>query len=517
MSRRGTIQFAAPPPSSTPLPGGARELHRSRQRNRLSRRRSASRRSASLPVVALAASLMVAAATGVQAQTPTGGVSGNQGTTNQGTTAFVGVTVIPMDSERTLPGQTVLVRDGIIQSVGPSESIRVPGDAVTIDGSGRYLLPGLAEMHAHVPPGEAPPRELVEETLFLYLAGGITTIRGMLGAPYQLTLREEIRRGEVLGPHFYVGAPSLNGNTAPTPADAERLVRAHAEAGYDLLKIHPGVPLDSWNRMVEVAREVGISFGGHVPADVGIYHAMETGMSTVDHLDGFLQVTRQDGVETDDLAELYRATDPTKLDELIRQISETGTWLVPTQYLWDNLNGIVDPDTMLALPEFRYISPEQREAYRNSAISRAENPAITQASTEAHRAMRHEFLSAAHRDGAPILMGTDSPQLFNVPGFALHRELPMMVAAGMTPFEVYLTGTRNVARYVEEDLGQRGNFGTVAPGYRADLLLLARNPLQSVEALRELEGVMVNGRWLPGQEIRERLAEIAAKYAAQDR
>ena len=501
MSRRRTSQVAAPSPFSTPRPLIAPAAP-----------------AALIAPVALAAALMLAAATGVQAQTPTGVASGNQGimsqaATNQGTTAFVGVTVIPMDEERALPDQTVLVRNGIIQSVGPSESVRVPGDAVTIDGSGRYLLPGLAEMHAHVPPGEAPPRELVEETLFLYLAGGITTIRGMLGAPYQLDLREEIRRGEVLGPNFYVGAPSLNANTAPTPADAERLVRAHAAAGYDLLKIHPGVPLDSWNRMVEVAREVGISFGGHVPQDVGIYHAMETGMSTVDHLDGFLQVTRRDGVDTDDLAELYRATDPTKLEELVRRISETGTWLVPTQYLWDNLNGIVDPDTMLALPEFRYISPEQREAYRNTAISRAENPAITQASTEAHRAMRHEFLSAAHRGGAPILMGTDSPQLFNVPGFALHRELPLMVDAGMSPYEVLVSGTREVARYVEESLGQPGNFGTVTVGNRADLILLGGDPLADIDALRRLEGVMVEGRWIDGQTISNRLEEIAARHA----
>ncbi len=439
----------------------------------------------------------------------------------RGVTAFVGVTVVPMDSERALPDHTVVVRDGVIQTVGPSASVRVPNGAFTIEGRGRWLLPGMAEMHAHVPPvgpgGENPPRELVEETLFLYLAGGITTIRGMLGAPYQLDLREELRRGEIPGPHFYVGAPSLRDTTAPTPAEAERLVREHAEAGYDLLKIHPGVRLDSWDRMVEVAREVGITFGGHVPADVGIHHAVATGMSTVDHLDGFLQATRRDGVSTEDPAALYRATDPGKLEALVATLAEAGTWLVPTQYLWDNLNGIVDPDTMLALPEFRYISPAQREAYRNSALARAANPNVTQASTEAHRAMRREFLAAAHGGGARILMGTDSPQLFNVPGFALHRELEVMAQAGMSPFEIYLTGTRNVARYVAEDLGQPGNFGTVAEGNRADLVLVAADPLASVGALRELEGVMVQGRWLPGQAIRERLAEIAAKYAGPER
>lgn len=174
MLRGRTIQSAAPPTGSMPLPGGSLG-YRSTFMPAVS---SSSSISASLAVIALAGLALFAGATGVEAQIRTAMGSGNGETT-----AFVGVTVIPMDSTRTLPDQTVLVRDGIIRSVGPSESIRVPGDAVTIDGSGRYLLPGLAEMHAHVPPGDSPPRDLVEETLFLYLAGGITTIRGMLGAP----------------------------------------------------------------------------------------------------------------------------------------------------------------------------------------------------------------------------------------------------------------------------------------------------------------------------------------------
>lgn len=427
--------------------------------------------------------------------------------------AFENVTVIPMDTERTLPGHTVVVRDGVIAEVGPSGSVTVPDGAVRIDGAGRYLLPGLAEMHAHVPSQESPPRELVEETLFLYMAGGITTIRGMLGAAYQLDLREEIRSGEVLGPDFYVGAPSVNGNTAPTPEAAEQLVRAHAAAGYEFLKIHPGVPLDAWNRMVEVAREVGITFAGHVPADVGIHHAVETGMATIDHLDGFIEVTRRDGADTSTPAATYGATDPEKLDELVHFLADAGVWLVPTQYLWNHLLGLADADALLALPEFRYVAPQQRAAYRNAARQRQENPNITQASTRALREMRQRFLRAAHEAGVPILMGTDSPQLFNVPGFALHHELPLMVDAGMTPYEVLLTGTRNVAEYVERSLGQPGDFGTVEVGRRANLILVGANPLDSVAALRDLHGVMARGQWLPAEEIRARLEEIAAKYA----
>jgi len=427
--------------------------------------------------------------------------------------AFTGVTVIPMDRESTLADQTVVVRDGRITAIGPANEIEIPAGATVIEGAGRYLMPGLAEMHAHVPSGQNPPRELVEETLFLYVASGITTIRGMLGAAYQLELRDEIRRGEVLGPDFYVGAPSIRAQTAATPADAEARVREHHAAGYDFLKIHPGVPLASWNRMVEVAREVGITFGGHVPADVGIHHAIETGMATIDHLDGFVEATRIEGLSFGSREALYRATDPDRLDALARKIAEHGVWLVPTQYLWNHLNGYVDPDSILALPEFRYISPGQRMNYRNRAEANQRNPQITPESHAAHAEMRQELLAAAHRAGAPILMGTDSPQLFNVPGFALHREIPLMEAAGMSRFEVLETGTRIVAEYVEESLGQTADFGTVAVGNRADLVLLEANPLNDLAALQDRAGVMVAGRWLPRAEIDRRLEAIAAKYA----
>jgi len=443
---------------------------------------------------------------------PVASPAANLAAQDPGVHAFENVTVIPMDRERTLPGHTVIVRDGRIDIMGPSEEVTVPEGARRIDGEGRYLLPGLAEMHAHVPSAEDPPREDVEEVLFLYVANGITTIRGMLGSAYQLPLRDEIRAGEVLGPTFYVGAPSIRGATAGSPEAADSLVRAHHAAGYDFLKIHPGVPLDAWDRAVETAREVGISFGGHVPQDVGIHHAVETGMTTVDHLDGFLEATRTDGASMDDRAAFFRATDSGKLDELVRFLADHEVWLVPTQYLWNHLMGYPDADSLLALPEFRYISREQREAYRERAENNRANPAITPASHRAHAEMRQRFLRTAHEAGVPILMGTDSPQLFNVTGFALHRELPLMVDAGMSTFEVLLSGTRNVAEYVERALGQPGDFGTVSPGNRADLILVDGNPLESLDVLQDPAGVMVAGRWVSRDEIRAGLERIAARY-----
>jgi len=436
------------------------------------------------------------------------------------THAFVDVAVIPMDRERVLDGQTVVVRDGRIVALGPASEVSVPADAVRIDGSGRFLMPGLAEMHAHVPPvqGDAwPDRGALEDILFLYVANGVTTTRGMLGAPYQLALRDELERGRLLGPTLYVGAPSLNGNSAPDPAAAERLVRAHAAAGYDLQKIHPGVSRATWDRMVAVADEVGLTFGGHVPAAVGLEHALASGASTVDHLDGFVEASASGPVrarllrgEQVPLGEVVAGASPERIRELARSARDTGAWVVPTMYLWENLYGASDPETILSQPEMRYVSARQRQGWRNQAGNRPSLPADVM--EELHR-LRREILLALSEAGAGVLMGTDSPQMFNVPGFALHRELRVMEETGMSRWRILESGTSAVARYASEELGREDDFGSVAVGKRADLVLLEANPLDHLANLTRRAGVMVRGRWIGAEEIDEGLARIAAKHA----
>ena len=434
-----------------------------------------------------------------------------------GTVAFVDVAVLPMDREGVLEGQTVVVVDGVITEMGPAGEIRVGAGATILDGTGRYLMPGLAEMHAHVPPGDNPPREAVEDILFLYVANGITTIRGMLGSAYQIPLADELERGEVLGPTFYVAAPSLNGNTASTPEAAERLVRVHAAAGYDLQKIHPGVPLPAWDHMVEVAREVGLTFGGHVPADVGLVHAMATGMSTVDHLDGYVQAVAPPGVVSQinagqiDLGGLLeQSVDQRRIDDIVQLTVDEDVYVVPTMYLWENLYGTTDAEPFLAQPEMRYVSVAQRDAWRRQA---AGGPLGTPEELEAFFALREQILEALADAGAGILMGTDSPQLFNVPGFALHREIAAMAESGMTNHQILLSGTANVGRYAREHLGLDHGFGTVAPGQRADLVLLGSNPLDDLDNLTDRVGVMVRGRWIPRVELDTGLEALAAKHA----
>jgi len=434
-----------------------------------------------------------------------------------GTIAFENVTVLPMNRTGPLENQTVVVVDGVVREMGAANDISVGAGATIIDGEGRYLMPGLAEMHAHVPPGDDPDREEVEDILFLYIANGITTIRGMLGSAYQIPLAAELRDNRVLGPNFYVGAPSINGSSAPTAADAERLIREHKAAGYDLQKIHPGVSLETWDRMVEVAAEVDLTFGGHVPADVGLVHAMETGMSTVDHLDGYVQAVAAEGVVSQvntgqdvSLEGLVAGVDEAKIPQLVDLTLLNDVYVVPTMYLWENLYGVRDPDVFLTQPEMQYVSERQREQWRRQANPRGGPEAV-----RAFIDIRNRILKQLADAGVNVLMGTDSPQMFNVPGFALHREIAVMSEAGMTNQQILESGTVIVGRYVREQLGIDDRFGTVAEGQRADLVLLGSNPFDDLDNLNDRVGVMVRGQWVSRAEIDAGLEALAAKHAGE--
>ena len=413
-------------------------------------------------------------------------------------TAFENVTVIPMDAERSLPGHTVVVRGDRIVAVGPSASVAVPAGARRIDGRGRYLTPGLAEMHGHVPPPSAPA-QFTEDVLFLYLASGITTVRGMLGAEGQLELRRRTARGELLGPTLYLAGPSFNGNSVNSPEQAVQMVREQRAAGWDLLKIHPGLTRAEYDAMARTAAEEGIRFGGHVPADVGLMHAIRMGQETFDHVDGYVEYA----------GGAAGPVDPAKLDSAVAATREAGAWVVPTMALWEVLFTTLPLDSLQAYPELRYVSRQTVQQWVNAYNQRRGSPQFNAMTARQTIAARQEVLAALHRGGARILMGTDAPQQFSVPGFSLHREFPRMRAAGMSPYEILATGTRNVGEYFQ----RHDTFGTVAAGRRADLLLLDADPLADVANLQRIAGVMVRGRWVPREEIQAGLEAIAARNA----
>src|SRR5687767_1974735 len=205
----------------------------------------------------------------------------------QRTLAIVSVNVIPMDNNRVLENQTVVIREGRIISIDDPQNAKLSKETMIIDGKGKYLIPGLAEMHAHVPPvNDMKP---MIEVLLLYALNGVTTIRGMLGHPRHLDLRSKLQSNELLGPRFYTSGPSVNGQTVVSPDSGAAMVRAQKKAGYDFLKLHPGLTKEKFDAVVKAAKEVNIPFAGHVSFDVGVWHAINAGYASIDHMDGFVE------------------------------------------------------------------------------------------------------------------------------------------------------------------------------------------------------------------------------------
>ena len=412
--------------------------------------------------------------------------------------AFVNVNVIPMDSNRVLRGQTVLVRGDRIVRVGPAARVRVPDSALRIDGAGKYLMPGLAEMHGHIPPPQQAPREFVESVLFLYAANGVTTVRGMQGAPGQLELRERANRGEIISPTLYLAGPAFSGGSIDSPAQAAERVREQQRAGWDLLKVLPGLTREEYDAMARTAREVRIPFAGHVPAEVGLLHALEMGQETIDHVDGYVEYLKGDAGPVDEAA----------LADVVRRTKRAGTWVVPTMALWETIIGAADLEKIRAYPELRYMPPEQVEGWEKSYRNRIGSPQFNREQVQRVAANRKRILRALHEGGARILMGTDAPQQYSVPGFSIHREMALMRESGMSPYEIIRSGTKSIGEYFRG----KDRFGTIAPGQRADLILVNGNPLEDLSHIARRAGVMVRGRWLPEEEIQKRLAQIAASY-----
>lgn len=422
----------------------------------------------------------------------------------EATLVIRGVNVIPMSREGLVPDQTVVIRGGSIESVG-SEPSQLPDDAVVVDGSGRYLMPGLAEMHAHVGSPEINPR-----ILSLFVLNGVTTARGMLGRPAHLALRDSIARGQVLGPRFFTSGPSFSGSDI-TPEEARQRVREQAEAGYDLIKIHPGPSRATFDALAETAHEVGLPFAGHVPADVGLDRAIEAGYHTIDHLDGMMEaLVPPDATDVPEQSgffglNLVPHVDEDRIADVVRGLREAGIANVPTQTLMENFVSDVTGDELAERPEYRYWPVEQVEGWRNQKNDRLSNPSTPSAAQRArYTEIRRRLIRELYDGGVPVLLGSDAPQVWNVPGFSAHRELQLYVEAGLTPYEALRTGTIEIARH----LGEEGRSGVVRPGARADLILLDENPLEDIENTMRIAGVVVDGRWISAEERERRLEEL---------
>ena len=428
-----------------------------------------------------------------------------------GDVAFVNVNVVPMDGERVLEEQAVIIEDGRIVAIGSADEIGPQEGVDVIEADDLYLVPGLTEMHAHLP----DPRQSdidIKNLLFLYVANGVTTVRGMQGDPSQFRLRDQISHGLLVGPRLYLGSMSMNGGRVSTAEEAEQRVREYKVAGYDLVKVHEGLTADAFDALARTAAEVDMPFGGHVPDLVGLRRALASGQSSIDHLDNYVEAladARPEGPAGQlGVGDLVANADETLIPDLVRATVEADAWVVPTMVLWESafFNDRGSADLLPERPEVRYMPPETVDRWIQAVDERL---ATTNVETNRRVAsLRRAVLQALHQGGAKIALGTDSPQIFSVPGFAMHREMALYVELGMTPYEVLEIATRRPAEY----FSAADEFGTVAEGRRADLLLLTANPLDDIGNVAKRAGVMLNGRWFSEEEIQSRLEEMARFY-----
>lgn len=419
-------------------------------------------------------------------------------------TAFFNVNVIPMTDERVMAAQTVIVTDGVISLIGPVDAVPLPDDAEIVDGTDRYLMPGLAEMHAHV----AGDSDDIDRALTLFAANGVTTIRGMLGRPSHLALRRELLDGERFGPRLITSGPSLNGNSVAGPADGERKVRDQHSAGYDFVKIHPGLTASEFRAISATANELGMPFAGHVPVAVGLEGVLEAGMATIDHLDGYMaalmpaELDRSGGYGGFFDVLLADQVREDLIDEVVAATAAAGTWNVPTQSLIEQLVNDMSITDLRNRPENRYMPRATVERWAAAKESQLQERGFTPEIGARAIEIRHKLILALHEAGAGLLLGSDAPQIFNVPGFSLHHELGFLVAAGLSPFEALRTGTTAPAGFLGIDTG------AIVVGKAADLVLLDANPLQDIANSRRIHGVMLRGAWHDYGDLRERLRQF---------
>lgn len=410
---------------------------------------------------------------------------------------FSNVGVIPMDRDTVLENQVVVAKNGMIVAMGPAGSVSFGNDALRIDATGKYLMPGLAEMHAHVPPVDdlAP----MEEVLALFALNGVTTIRGMLGHPKHLELQAEIRSGRITGPRFYTAGPPLDGDNVKTPAEAVAAVRAQKQAGYDFIKIlMPGLSRECFDAMAATAKEVNMPFAGHVPPQVGVRGAIDAGYATIDHMDGFIEsmvpgIEKMPADETG-LFGMFVAgkADTSRIPALVQALRDHHTGVVPTQSLAERWFAPARSAASLAAePEMKYVKPKELKNWSATKNEIMSDPRYDSLTLVRFTQIRRKIICECNKAGVLLLLGSDAPQVFNVPGFSLHHELQYLVEAGLTPYEALRTGTVNVARFYKRD-----DAGVVRKGAVSDLILLNANPLEDISNSRSIEGVLLGDRWL---------------------
>jgi imidazolonepropionase-like amidohydrolase len=415
-------------------------------------------------------------------------------------TAFIDVQVVPMDRERVLSHQTVVVRGTRIAELGAVREIRVPPQAVRVAGAGTAcLLPGLADMHTHV---------MRSEDLLPYTANGVTTILHMGGAPADFVdhIRESVDAGEVVGPQIFFafmidGSAALSRFYVRTPEQARAAVQLAKANGYVFIKVYNNLTPEEFAALVDEGRKQGLAVIGHGVRAVGLPAALFQGQVMVAHAEEFYYTAFSHRIPTD------LAT----VSAVVEETFHSGAYVTPNLSTfativrqWGKPQVIGE---FLRDPRIRFLSPDERMDWSDSDYVRRQgdiSPVLP---------FLASFTKALADRGVPLLAGTDSPVIPGMlPGYSIHEDLQSLVAAGLTPYQALTAATRVPGEFIVRYVPGVTPFGEIKRGARADLLLVSGNPLRSLEAIRRPLGVMSAGRWRTQQQLDELLAEQKSRY-----
>lgn len=424
------------------------------------------------------------------------------------------VNVVDVDSGAIVAGRSVVISNGHIEQIGARESVSAPAGARVIDGSGRYLMPALWDMHTH-------PME--PEALSMLVANGVGGTRIMWGLPRHLEWRARVELGELLGPRLLIAGPIIEGvppAQAASVVDTEgrRLVKTFAEgvaevrrqqaAGFDYIKVYNNIPLDAYQGLVAEADRLRMPVVGHVPFAAGIQGALAARQKSIEHLRGYIEklvpadAPIQPGIDMRSRTLAWEYADMSRIPQLVRATRDAGAWQCPTlgTRIYTAPSSAIE--RYLATPEAEYLDPQTRAAFRHrgrvkwlSNFTEADFERATRANDK-----QAVLLRAMHAAGVPLLAGTDS----NSFGFALHRELEALVAVGLSPGEALQTATINPARFA----GLEKEVGRVATGYAADLILLEADPLQDIRNTSRINAVILRGQLLDRAALDAMLAKV---------
>lgn len=440
--------------------------------------------------------------------------------------AFIHVTVIDMTGALPKSDMTVVLTGGRVATLGKTGRVRVPGDAQVIDATGKFLIPGFWDMHFHV--------HEVERTFPLFIANGVTGVRNM-GGDFQKLFewRAAVASGRLLGPRIVTCGPVIDGPrpanpdhalTVGTAVEARQAVLFLKQSGAEFLKVYDDVSREAYFALAEQAKKQGLPFVGHVPRSVTMREVSAAGQKSVEHLGTFLEGSSS--VETElrnwpsppvkdgdfsiipaRIAARGNRTLETysvqRAEELLSQLVKHRTWQVPTLLAkWVNTN--VDDLSAADDPHYRYIPAPAREGWtpqKNFFFRYRTREFITYQKRLFEKEM--QIVGAMYRAGVPIMAGTDGGP-YTVPGFGIHRELALLVEAGLTPMDALRAATINPAKF----LGEADTLGTVEPGKTANLVVLEANPLDNIGNTERIDAVVVNGRYFPKSALRMMLANV---------